>query len=68
MAGGKATILIAQVARGEYVVDEHAVADAIVRRRLQGRRRLRVLEPGQSLHDRPVGSDEDSGLASGDLP
>jgi hypothetical protein len=68
MAGRKATILIAQVARGEYIVDADAVAEAIVRRRLAHRRGLRMLEAGQSLDEGPVGADDDNGLAATDLP
>jgi hypothetical protein len=41
-----------------YVVDERAVAEAIIRRSrdelMRRRRRSRVLEPEQSLHRRPV--------------
>ena len=66
MAGSK-NILIAQVARGEYVVDAQAVAEAIVRRRLAHRRRLSVFEPGETLGDRPIGADEDDGVAARDL-
>ena len=65
--GGRATILGAQLARGEYVVDEHAVADAIVRRRLASRRGLRVLEPHQAFDAPAVGRDEGDALSGGDV-
>jgi hypothetical protein len=56
MAGRKA-IVSAQVARGEYVVDHAAVAEAIVRRRF-ARRRSSVLEAGDPVDDSAVRSDE----------
>jgi len=68
MAGSKATALGTRVARGEYIVDAHAVAEAIVRRRLRKQRALRVLEPGETLGDRSVRPDEDGVAPGGDTP
>ena len=66
MAGSK-NILIEQVSRGEYVVDAEAVAEAIVKRRLSHRMRLRVLEPGKALGQGAIRADEDDGGVLPDL-
>ena len=50
--------LVARVARGEYVIDTHRVAEAILRRRGRG---LLMLVPTQVERSTAVGPQDDPG-------
>jgi hypothetical protein len=59
--------LMRRVMSGEYVVDEHAVAEAMLAR-LGGRRAgSSMLVSRESLHRRPAGSHEDGAAPRDDL-
>ena len=53
--------LAAAIERGEYRVDPHAVAEAMLRRRAL------VLEPGKPLDRPPVRAEQDEPAADADL-
>jgi hypothetical protein len=58
--------LATAVARGQYVVNERAVAEAILRRS-ETRRRSGVLVSSQALDHLPARSEEDGAAAGGDF-
>jgi hypothetical protein len=55
-----------KVARGEYVIDEQAVAEAIIRRRRE-RAISRVLVSPEAVHDLSAGSEEHGSAPGRDL-
>ena len=59
--------LATAVARGQYVVNERAVAEAMLRRRSETRRRSGVLVSAQALDHLPARSEEDGAAAGGDF-
>ena len=61
MEGSSREELARRIARGEYVVDPHAVADAILRRGLG------VLEAAEAVDDAPGGVEQDEPAPGPDL-
>jgi hypothetical protein len=58
--------LVERIRRGEYVIDEHAVAEAVLRR--WRRAPSAVLVPAQPLDRAAVGSDQDEPAPGDHLP
>jgi hypothetical protein len=65
---GMDATLLRRLSRGEYVVDEHAVADAILRRSRSGSRASGVLIPLEVFDDLLARRGEPDAAASGGSP
>jgi hypothetical protein len=61
--------MVQKLTSGEYVIDEHAVAEAMINRVARGELpRSAVLVAGESLDGRAVGTGEDGAAARPRLP
>ncbi len=67
MARGKSTRASRTPTASGYVVDEHAVAEAILRRLRGACRHSDVLVAGQSVGDGAVGAHQDNAATGADL-